>query len=253
MATYEIQEGQTVVGSTPEVEQGGGYYNTNYHAGQANQAVQEEGGLAGAAATINELAAKLGVDPASLASQEEGVTETPPVVEEVKEDYLGKFNTEQGKRFRAEFKEYLGIDPVEAYELIQNTSQLVQHLDGWRGQVQHERQMETLRTEFGGDFETIMPKVVERFGKLPKAQQVALDNADGARLLAAAIRQEELQAKGGRVNPYASTNVRPLTRSGNGSPVIRMSEFVNWSDAEVQSRMGEIVKAKQAGTFINDL
>ena len=257
MATYEVQEGQTVVGSTPEVEQTGtgGYYNTNYQAGQVHQAQQEDQGLAGAAQTINELAAKLGVDPASLGTPEEGqvVPPTDNTQQEEEPDYLAKFDTEQGKRFRSEFKEYLGIDPVEAYNLIQTTSQLVQHLDGWRGQVQHQQEMEGLRKEFGGEFETIMPKVVERFAKLPQAQQVALDNADGAKMLAAMIRQEELQSRGGRPNPYASTNVRPLPRSGNGSPVIRMSEFVNWTDAEVQSRMPDIMKAKQSGTFINDL
>jgi hypothetical protein len=254
MATYEIQEGQTVVGNTPEIQEGG-YFNTNYHAGQANQAAQEEGGLAGAAQTINELAAKLGVDPASLAAPESMDTPTvTPQVEPTEEvDYMAKFNTEEGKRFRSEFKNYLGIDPVEAYNLIQTTSQLVQHLDGWRGEVVHERQMDSLKKEFGAEFDTIMPEVVERFSKLPKAQQVALDNADGARMLAAMIRQEKLSQKGGRVNPYASTNVRPLPRSGNGSPVIKMSEFVNWTDAEVQSRMPDIIKAKQSGTFINDL
>jgi hypothetical protein len=125
-------------------------------------------------------------------------------------------------------------------------------LEGWRGEVQHEKQMEGLRKEFGSEFEDLMPKVVERFGKLPKAQQVALDNADGARMLAAMIRQEELSQKGGRTNPYASTNVRPLQRAGNTSPVIRMSEFVKWSDEEVQQRMPDIIKAKQNGTFIND-
>jgi hypothetical protein len=253
MTTYEVQEGQGVVGGQAESPQGQSYFSTSYYANQGAEEAQNLEGLAGAQNTIEELSKKLGVDPSSLAGEEAVQPEQAQVEPEAPaEDYLAKFNTEEGKRFRAEFKNYMGIDPVEAYTLITQTSDLVQHLDGWRREVQQERQMETLRREFGADFDSVMPKVVERFSKLPKAQQVALDNVDGARMLAAIIREEELSQSRGRPNPYASTNVRPLQRGGNTSPVIRMSEMLNWDDATVQARMPDIIKAKQNGTFIND-
>jgi DNA-binding protein H-NS len=254
MATYEVRG--DVAGASEE-PQGGGYFNASYYANQGKEQTEVLAQESQTSSTIEELSNKLGVDPTQLgAPQEEAVEQAPPSQDEPdkeKEDFLAKFNTEEGKRFKDQFKQFLGIDPVEAYELMTGTSQLVQHLDTWRREVQQERQVAQLRQEFGSDFEAVMPKVVERFQQLPKAMQVSLDNIEGARLLAAQIRQEELSQRSGRPNPYASTNVRPLQRSGNTAPVIRMSEFVNWSDAEVQQRMPEIMKAKQNGTFINDL
>lgn len=232
-------------------ENGQQYFSSSYFANQGREQEANLQELNVAEQQIQELSAKLGVDPETLTQQEEA---TQPVQEESEqaEDFLAKFNTEEGKRFAAQFKEYLGVDPLEAYNLINQTSTLVQQLDGWRREVQQERQVSQLRQEWGESYEPTMQKVLERFSRLPKEQQVALDNVEGARMLAALIRQEELSQGRGRDNPYVHTNTRPVHRGGNQSPVIRMSEMITWSDAELQARMPDIIRAKQLGTFIND-
>lgn len=78
-------------------------------------------------------------------------------------------------------------------------------------------------------------------------------------MLAALIKQEGLrkQDPSGNLNPDVPQyypNRRPANHGfTNQSPIIKMSEFINWTDADVQARMPEIIRAKQEGRFIHDL
>jgi len=211
-------------------------------------------------AEIAELSAKLGIDPNAFSPEETNGLETPNEVPQqadqgASDDFIQKFNSAEGLRLRNEFKRIAGVDVVEAYGVVQNTAKLLKNLETWRQQVVNQQQQDNLKQEWGESYQELMPQVVQRFGELktknPKLAQ-ALDNIDGARLLAAQIRQES-----GQPQPHTPAvltgKTQSITHRGNQSPTIRMSDFMNWSDAEVQSRMGEVLRAKQAGTFIHDL
>jgi hypothetical protein len=206
---------------------------------------------------INELATKLGVDPASI-GQPEVVEQVAPPPVNTEDWYAKQFGTDEAKQFADNFKKYIGIDIKEVYQLINNTAQVNTGLETWRKQVTVQQQTQQLKQEFGAEFDTLMPLIGQRFKQIqatnPK-QAAALDNLDGARMLAALIRQEGIQQNSVQQPdvPQYLPNRRPLNRGGQGqSPVIKMSDFVKWSDEEVQARYGEIVRAKQNGTFIND-
>jgi len=206
---------------------------------------------------INELATKLGVDPNSL-GQEEAPVEQPPV--SVEDWYAGQFGSTEAQQFADNFKKHLGIDIKEVYQLIQNTAQVTKGVEQWRQQVTAQTQAQQLRQELGDEFDTLMPMIGQRFSEIKKAnpkQAAALDNIDGARMLAALIRQEGVQQRtpmGNSNVPNYLPNRRQVNRGGNGqSPVIKMSDFINWSDSDVQMRMPDIIRAKQNGTFIHDI
>lgn len=211
---------------------------------------------------LDALAQKLGIDPNQLGrSQEEIDADKPPMPTE--DWYKQQFGTEEAKQFADNFKKHLGIDIKEVYDLIHNTANVTTGLERWRQQVQNERDLGILQQEFGQEFQSIMPQVKAEFDRIAQVnpqQAAALDNIDGVRYLAAYIRQ-----RNGSVTQPRSMNVPNVPdfqlpnvrrRSGTGgtnAPIIRMSEFITWSDDEVQARMRDIMLAKQNGTFLNDL
>jgi hypothetical protein len=206
---------------------------------------------------INDLASKLGVDPNSLGVPEEPKVEPPLSTEDW---YSKQFSTEEAKQFAANFQKHFGMDIKQVYEVINQTAQVTQGLEQWRKQVSVQQQTQQLRTELGNDYDSLMPLVGQRFQEIRKVnpkQAEALDNIDGARMLAALIRQEQGQQKytGQNTNvPTYLPNRRPVNRGNdNSSPVIKMSDFLNWTDDEVQRRMPDIYRAKQNGTFIHDI
>ena len=206
---------------------------------------------------IGELATKLGIDPNSLGQEEVPVVEQPKSTEDW---YAAQFGTAESQQFAENFKKHLGIDIKEVYQLIQNTAQVNTGLEQWRQQVAAQTQAQQLRQELGSEFDSLMPLIGERFQQIKKVnpqQAAALDNLDGARMLAALIRQEGVQKGvplGNQNVPNYLPNRRQANRGYSGqSPVIKMSEFINWSDSDVQTRMPDIIRAKQNGTFIHDI
>jgi hypothetical protein len=205
---------------------------------------------------IEELATKLGIDPNTIGQPEAPEQAAPPANTE--DWYAKQFGTVEAQQFAENFKKYVGLDIKEVYKLINDTATVTQGVETWRKQVTVQQQTQQLKQEFGDDFDSIMPLIGQRFKQIQQSnpkQAQALDNLDGARMLAALIRQEGYQqsvVQNPEVPPYLP-NRRPINRGGQGtSPVIKMSDFVKWSDAEVQARYGEVVRAKQNGTFIND-
>lgn len=248
-----VPAGQTLEQQVPSTAPtaGQGYLTSSYYGneGATRQANLEQELTDGQ--TIEQLGQKLGVNPNELGNADADV---PPQTEDEKQAFLKKLSSEDGQRFRNEFKEYVGIDVLEAFEAIQNAATLTKELDSWRRDMVRQEETKVLKQELGQEFDTLMPEIVEYFKQLPPAQQQALDNLDGARMIAALIRQGKRAARGGQpgnLPPFVNGNVR--NTASRGVPTIRMSEMVNWTGAELDARMGDVLRAKQAGTFINDL
>lgn len=244
-----------------------GYFDSTYkfqapEQGETQQQEVQEGQTENQPSQLDELGQRLGIDPNDLGkSPEELEANQPPLPAD--DWYSQQFDTDEAKQFAENFKKHLGIDIKDAYKLINETAQVTQGLEGWRKQVQNERDLGILRQEFGQQFDNIMPQVAQEFQRLKQVnpqQAAALDNIDGVRYLAAYISQRQ----GGVTQPtrtdrtdipqYNYPNVRQ--RHGGGTPpapMIKMSDFLKWSDDEVQSRYQEIIQAKQAGTFIHDI
>jgi hypothetical protein len=251
MTEYTLTEGQqSVAPAQEEPTRGSGYISTSYY-GQQEQAVQQEQASVNAdQALINELSAKLGI-PADV----QGQTQEQPQTQEEKDEFLQKLGTEEGKQLVEQFKKVTGIDLQEAFGIVQNTAKLTQELDAWRNQIVRDRQVEELRKEWGGEFDVIMPDVIEAFKKLPPNMQQALDNPDGARLLAAQLRQQKRYPTGGNASSqYVNQgHVRQASSGGTVAPQIRMSEMIKWSGQELDRRMPDVLRAKAAGTLIHDI
>lgn len=211
---------------------------------------------------IQELSEKLGVNPEDIGK------EPTPEPEEPKQDYVDpedwyaqQFNEEKAQQFAEDFKKYVGIDIKEVYGLIKNTAEVTKYVDDWRQQAVAEQQVNKLKQEFGQEYDTLMPQVLERFGQIKKAnpqQGAALDNPDGARLIAALIRQERMQGKtqippATKDVPTYFPNRRQVNHGRESSPVIKMSEMITWTGEEMDRRYADIVLAKRNGTFVYDV
>jgi hypothetical protein len=230
---------------------GQGYLTSSYYGNESAKNAQALEQELGDSQAIEQLSQKLGVNPDELGNPDV----VPPLgTEDEKQAFLKKLNSEDGQRFRNEFKEYVGVDVVEAFQAIQDAATLTKELDSWRRDMVRQEETKVLKQELGQEFDILMPEIVDYFKQLPPVQQQALDNLDGARMIAALIRQGKKQARTGQPGnypPYVNGNVRSTAQ--RGAPVIRMSEMVQWKGAELDARMGDVIKAKQAGTFINDL
>lgn len=232
---------------------GQGYLTSSYYGNESAKNAQALEQDLGDAQAIEQLSQKLGVNPDELGSTSPE-PELPLGTEDEKAAFLKKLNSEDGQRFRNEFKEYVGVDVVEAFQAIQDAATLTKELDSWRRDMVRQEETKVLRQELGQEFDILMPEIVDYFKQLPPAQQQALDNLDGARMIAALIRQGKKQVRNGQpgnLPPFVQGNVRSTAQ--RGAPVIRMSEMVQWKGAELDARMGDVIRAKQAGTFINDL
>jgi hypothetical protein len=267
----DVQEAQ----QAPDYREGqhsSGYFDSTYKwQGTGEDAIPPEGseGALPEGSTPEQqseemaaLAAKLGIDPNQLGkSQEELDANKPPLP--VDDWYSQQFGTQEAQQFAESFKKYVGIDIKEAYQLMNNTAQVTKGLESWRAQVQTERDLGILQQEFGNEFDQIMPLVAQEFQRIKAVnpqQAAALDNVDGARYLAAYIRQRGIGATQPNqlarqdVPQFNFPNVRTRHTGGSSTaPTIRMSEFIKWTDDDVQRRYNEVVAAKQAGTFIYDL
>jgi hypothetical protein len=258
----QLTDGQPVIVPTgsPQGQQpsntGSGYITSSYYGNESanrQQALEQE---LQDDQMVRQMGEKLGIDPTSISNTpDEGTTENSVenMTPDEKADFLARINSETGQKFREDFKNFVGVDVVEAFEAIQNAATLTKELDEWRRGLVRQQETQVLQTELGQDYDVMMPKIVDYFRALPPAQQQALDNLDGARMIAALIRQQEVaQRRGGLGNSpaYVNSNVR-ATRTT--APTIRMSEMTKWSGAELDARMGDVMRAKQNGTFIYDM
>lgn len=256
--TYQAVGEETIQSSQEYVENGSGYIPLSTQAetqyGEEQRVAEENSALQGSE-DLDAIQARLGVTLGDLSQQDAPVqTQTDQQklealqAQQAQQEYLKKFNTQEGQRFRKEFKEYLGVDPLEAFQQINVTNQVVQELAAWRAQTQNEKAIGELQAEWGEDFEGTWAEVRDRFTKLPPQMQKALDNLDGARLIAAQIRQES-QGKQRDIPQYQRGSTVNKTTSNLGSPknVVRTSDF--YADKVTEQ---EYLLALKQGRVIKD-
>jgi uncharacterized protein YpuA (DUF1002 family) len=248
MAEYIEANGNAVPVSS-EAPVASGYIPVTNSAPTAYSQEQAQVG-ADAFRQVNELQEKLGVD-LSQASQAQvpvvnSVNEAPPVQQE---DPFAKFNTDRGKRMRQEFAEVMGFDPLTAFQAVQQTQVQLKQMDAWRRQAENERSIDTLRGEWGGEFESTWSEVRERFQALPDNMKLALDNLDGARLLAAQIKAERYQSSGVSLpRSSAPSQTQNIRSTGAPSGYVKLSDFL--ADRVTEQ---EYLAAYQSGRVIRDV
>lgn len=244
--------GETVPTGIPDT--GTGYINMSKPAPTAHS---EEVAAAqfGTQEEIAQLSEKLGINPADFlnAQQPQEVPQQQPAPApqpEPTDDMFKRFNSAEGQRMREEFKKVMGIDPLEAFQAVQNTQTQLQQIEQWRQQVAVEKQMDTLKSEWGAEFDTTFSEVRERFQKLPDHMKAALDNLDGARLLAAQIRAERYGGHDNTPLPRSSVPSRTTNIRTTGAPVgyVKTSDYLNDRVSEA-----EYIAALNAGRVIRDI
>jgi hypothetical protein len=245
--------GDTVPTGIPDT--GTGYINMSKPA-PTQFSQEQEASAFGVQEEIAQLSEKLGINPndflGATQNPEQPVPQPPqaPPPPQPEDDMIKRFNSAEGQRMRDEFKKVMGIDPLEAFQAVQNTQTQLQQIEAWRQQVAVERQMDALKQEWGQDFDTTFVEVRQRFQQLPPQMQAALDNLDGARLLAAQIRAEQLSGQHGTPMQRSSAPSRTTNIRTTGAPVgyVKTSDYLNDRVSEA-----EYIKAVQAGRVIRDI
>jgi hypothetical protein len=249
MTTFTVQGNEAV--PTQEVESSGYLGSTSpapteYSESQQNRATDD-------LQLVNELQEKLGVDLNGVPQQQPEVLQQQ--IPEVPQDDLAKrFNSVEGQRMRNEFKQVMGIDPLEAFQAVQNANNQLREIENWRRQVANEKQIETLQSEWGSNFEETWSGVRERFQTLPDNMKQALDNLEGARLLAAQLRLEQgsgssrPQQQSFQRSSSGSSPTQNIRTSGNVNGFIKTSDYL-------ADRVDEAtyIKAVQNGRVIYDV
>jgi hypothetical protein len=229
-------------------QQSSGYMNTSSQAPTDFQ--QEQGNEAfEAERTVQELSEKLGVNLNDLPEEAPAVPGQEPPQQQ--DDIVARFNSAEGKRMRDEFKKIMGIDPMEAFQAVTNTQAQLQQIDAWRQQVMAERQMDALKQEWGGEFDSTFAEVRERFQQLPDHMKPALDNLDGARLLAAQVRAEKLGGKHSGVplpRSSAPSQTNNLRSTGAPGGFVKTSDYLNDLVSEA-----DYLAAVRTGRVIRDI
>jgi hypothetical protein len=231
MTTFNVVGNETVpVQDEEPVQQGSGYFGATSPAStEYSQEVQAQQG--NDLQLVNELQERLGVNFNDVPQPNQVVQ--PQQVPEVQqqEDFVKKFNSAEGQRMRNEFKQIMGIDPVEAFQAVQNTQAQLKEIENWRRQVANEKQIETLQNEWGSNFEETWSGVRERFQTLPDNMKQALDNLEGARLLAAQIRLEQGSNQGRVQQSFQKSSsgnnpTQNIRTSGNVGGFIKTSDYL---------------------------
>jgi hypothetical protein len=250
MTTFNVQGNEAV--PIQEEVQGSGYLGatspvpTEY---SQQQQAQQSNDLQ----LVNELQEKLGVNFNDV-PQQQGVPQAQPQVPEVQpqEDFVKRFNSAEGQRMRNEFKQIMGIDPLEAFQAVQNTNAQLKEIENWRRQVSNEKQIETLQNEWGGEFEETWSAVREKFQTLPDNMKQALDGIEGARLLAAQIRLERGSGQQRSVQQFQRSSTVNSTQnirtSGNAGGFVRTSDYLADKVSEA-----DYITAVRNNRVINDV
>lgn len=191
---------------------------------------------------VEELETKLGVSTAPTQEQVNQVQPTDNTQNKPEE------KSKQELDFAKQFEQYFGTTIEEAKATIQQ-------LSSFRADVGRERQISTLKQEWGQDYEVAFQAVQEKWNTLPPEQQKALDNLDGARLLYARIIQERSQSNQGNPNVNPRWD-KSKTAPSRGTPQIRWSEMIELAKndpKEYQRMQPQFEAAIQAGTLIRDI
>lgn len=227
--------------------EGSGYISTSSPM-QTNYQAEEQAKGFDSIQQLQELQQKLGVNLNDLEPPQAQPQVQPP---QPQDDMFQRFNSAEGKRMRDEFKKVMGIDPLEAFQAVQNTQTQLQQINQWRQQVMVEREMDTLRQEWGKEFDVTFNEVRARYEQLPDHMKAALDNLDGARLLAAQVRAERMGGvRSGMPLPRSSTFSPTQSIRTTGAP----SGFVKTSDY-LQDLVSEAdyLAAVRSGRVIRDI
>jgi hypothetical protein len=249
MTTFTVQ-GNEAVPQQQEASQGSGYFGATSPA-PTEYSQQQEAQQSGDVQLVQELQEKLGVNLNEVPQAQPDVPQAQPDVPQ-QDDFLKRFNSAEGQRMRNEFKQIMGIDPLEAFQAVQNTNKQLQEIENWRRQVSNERQIETLQNEWGGEFEETWSAVKERFQTLPDNMKQALDGIEGARLLAAQIRLERGSGQQRSVQQFQKSSygnhTQNIRTSGNAGGYIRTSDYLADKVSEA-----DYIQAVRSNRVINDI
>jgi hypothetical protein len=149
---------------------------------------------------------------------------------------------DNGKAWWNQFQQYTGFSP----EQVMSLPQQIQQLQSFVHAQQREQQAQTLRAEWGNDFDTVMPQIAERFRSLPPQMQAALDNIDGARLLYSQIMSERQARVPGAQPPRFDRPTTPAP-SRSQEPQFTKDQIRNMSDADYQKNQQQIMYAYANG------
>lgn len=250
MTTFNVVGNETVP-IQEEESQGSGYLGATSPA-PTEYSQQQQFQQGTDLQTVQELQEQLGVNLGDVQPQQPVETVVAPEVPQV--DFASKFNTVEGQRMRNEFKQIMGIDPVEAFQTVQQANIQLKEIEAWRRQVANEKQIEILQNEWGGEFEETWSGVREKFQSLPENMRQALDNLDGARLLAAQLRLEQSSGQGRQQqqsfqkSSTGNSSTQNIRTSGNVGGFIKTSDYL-------ADRVDEAtyIKAVRNGRVIHDV
>ena len=251
MTTFNVVGNETVP-IQEEESQGSGYLGATSPA-PTEYSQQQQFQQGTDLQTIQELQEQLGVNLGDFQPQQPNQSQQQQL-EVPQEDFAKKFNSVEGQRMRNEFKQVMGIDPVEAFQTVQQANIQLKEIEAWRRQVANEKQIETLQNEWGGDFEETWSGVREKFQSLPENMRQALDNLDGARLLAAQLRLEQSSGQGRQQqqsfqkSSTGNSSTQNIRTSGNVGGFIKTSDYL-------ADRVDEAtyIKAVRNGRVIHDV
>lgn len=153
-------------------------------------------------------------------------------------------DTPEAKKFAEDFKQYLGFDIEELRGGMKELQQLRQEAIQIQQKAAQEREMNTLREEWGidqGNFDERMKMIVQRFSAYPPEMQKRLDNIEGAKLIWAKLEQE--QAKQPVPKFQKSTGKTSLGKQ----PMFTKSEIDSMSSSEYAKNADKILKAYRLG------
>ena len=196
------------------------------------------------------IASKLGVDVKAL-SDLLGVAEPETLEQQTEPEKEAEEEPEDDKKLRErllhvdkEVKELLGVGLHDVYGLLNELQQ-------FKAQYVLEQQTNTLKQEWGDNYQDTLREVKGYWEKLPDAQKKALDNVEGARLIHALLMKERVAPARQNSSQYIRQgSVRP--RSG-ATAKFRMSELVKLSEAEYARIQPQLEAAFRSGQVINDI
>ena len=253
MTTFTVQGNEAVPNQQEETPQGSGYFGATSPA-PTEYSQQKEAQQSSDAQLVQELQEKLGVNLNEGVPQQQAQPDVPQAQPDVpqQDDFLNRFNSAEGQRMRNEFKQIMGIDPLEAFQAVQNTNKQLQEIDSWRRQVANEQQIWNLQNEWGSEFEETWSAVKERFQTLPDNMKQALDGIEGARLLAAQIRLERGSSQQRPNQQFQKSSygnhTQNIRTSGNAGGYIRTSDYLADKVSEA-----DYVQAVRSNRVINDI
>lgn len=144
-----------------------------------------------------------------------------------------EIDLEAYSKFDTQLQQYFGINGDELKEGISFVRQFRQ-----------EQQLNSLRQEWGEGFESQFQAVRQRWEKLPQDMQMALDNIEGAKLIAAQIAMENQKAG---QSPMFDRSKGSSVRAQQSQYKFTKSELEGLSNADYAKNAKIITDAYQRG------